>query len=332
MSEAEDFQDDVNELATPQEIKMSKKGPEPEPEFEIEIEDDEPKEAPKAKKDPELSDDDDDDDELENYSERVQKRIKKLTYERREEARRREQIERERDEALRVAQHVQGQLGERDQLIQRGQAALVAEIKQRAEMALESAKNRYRQAYDTGDPDKIIEAQDTLSRAQFELREADNYERQLQNRPPVQTPQQYQQPQPQVRRPDPKAQDWADRNKGWFNSPEHPDMTATAYGIHEKLVRGGVDPTSDRYYETIDAEMQKRFPEYFGDTIDIADEDDQPRQASRRAQTPPVAPSARNNGSRPRKVTLTRTQQAVAKRLGLTYDQYAKQMLKDAQR
>ena len=330
MSEAEDFQNEVDELGTPQEVKMSKKGADKEPEFEIEIEGDEPKEEPEAKENPEASDDDDD--ELENYSERVQKRIKKLTYERREEARRREQIERERDEPLRVAQHVQSQLGERDQLIQRGQAALVAEIKQRAEIALESAKSRYRQAYDTGDPDKIIEAQDILNKAQFELREADNYERQLQNRPPAQTPQQYQQPQPQVRRPDPKAQDWAERNKGWFNSPEHPDMTATAYGIHEKLVRGGIDPTSDRYYETIDAEMHKRFPEYFGEQVDIADEEDQTRQVSRRAQTPPVAPSARNNGSRPSKVTLTRTQVAIAKRLGLTNDQYAKQMLKDAQR
>jgi hypothetical protein len=332
MSEAEDFQNEADELGTPQEIPMSKKGSEKEPEFEIEIAEEE-QEKPKAAKEPEAEpSDDDDDDELENYSERVQKRIKKLTYERREEARRREQIERERDEALRVAQHIQGQLGQRDQLIQRGQAALVAEIKQRAQMALEGAKNRYRQAYDTGDPDKIIEAQDILNKAQFELREADNYERQLQTRPPVQTPQQYQQPQPQVRRPDPKAQSWADRNKGWFNSPEHPDMTATAYGIHEKLVRGGIDPTSDQYYETIDAEMHKRFPEYFGEQVDIADEDNQTRQVSRRAQTPPVAPSARNNGSRPSKVTLTRTQVAIAKRLGLTNDQYAKQMLKDAQR
>ena len=189
MSEAEDFQNEADELGTPQEIPMSKKGSEKEPELEIEIAEEE-QEEPKAKKEPEAElSDDDDDDELENYSERVQKRIKKLTYERREEARRREQIERERDEALRVAQHIQSQLGERDQLIQRGQAALVAEIKQRAEMALESAKNRYRQAYDTGDPDKIIEAQDVLNKAQFELREADNYERQLQNRPPAQTPQ-----------------------------------------------------------------------------------------------------------------------------------------------
>jgi len=328
MSEAEDFQEEADILATPQEIKSSKGLKPQETELEIEIEDDEPKPAPKA----EAEGDDEDDDELENYSERVQKRIKKLTYERREEARRREQIERERDEALRVAQHVQSQLGERDQLIQRGQAALVAEIKQRAQIALESAKSRYRQAYDTGDPDKIIEAQDVLNKAQFELREADNYERQLQSRPPAQTPQQYQQPQPQVRKPDPKAQSWADRNKGWFNSPEHPDMTATAYGIHEKLVRGGVDPTSDQYYETIDAEMHKRFPEYFGEQIDIADEEPPTRQAPRRAQTPPVAPSARNNGSRSSKVTLTRTQVAIAKRLGLTNEQYANQMLKDAQR
>jgi len=330
MSEAQDF--DRDDMATPQEVQFSKGKASSEPDFELEVIDDETKpEEPKgeANDDPEGYDDDD----LENYSERVQKRIKKLTYERREEARRREQIERERDEALRVAQHVQSQLGERDQLIQRGQAALVAEIKQRAQMALESAKSRYRQAYEAGDPDKILDAQDVLARAQFELREADGYERQLQARPQPQTPQQYQQPQrPQVRRPDPRAQDWADRNKGWFNSPQHPDMTATAYGIHQKLVQGGVDPTSDQYYETIDAEMHKRFPEYFGEQVDIADEDDQPRQVSRRAQTPPVAPSSRNNGSRPKKVTLTRTQAAIAKRLGLTNEQYAKQMLKDAQR
>lgn len=328
MSEAQEFMD-TDELATPQEIKFSKGKEQPESEFDLEIIDDDQPAAPEA---PEASDSDDDDDDLENYSERVQKRIKKLTYERREEARRREQIERERDEAMRVAQQFQSQLGERDQLIQRGQAALVAEIKQRAEIALESAKARYRQAYETGDPDKILEAQDTLSRAQFELREAGNYERQLQSQPQPRTPQQYQQPQPQVRAPDPKAQSWADRNKGWFNSPEHPDMTATAYGIHEKLVRSGVDPNSDKYYETIDAEMHKRYPDYFGEQVDLADEEEPTRQVPRRAHTPPVAPSMRNNGSRPKKVTLTRTQAAVAKRLGLTNEQYAQQMLKDAQR
>ena len=98
-------------------------------------------------------------------------------------------------------------------------------------------------------------------------------------------------------------------------------MTALAYGVHERLVRDeGYDPNSDEYFETIDRTMRSKFPEYFG-------EDESP------TKSPPVvtAPSSRNNGAKPRKVKLTRTQLSLAKRLGLTPEQYANQLVKEAQ-
>jgi len=102
-------------------------------------------------------------------------------------------------------------------------------------------------------------------------------------------------------------------------------MTALAYGIHERLVRDeGYDPNSDEYFETIDRTMRSKFPEYFGG------DDSQEVSATR---SPPVvtAPSSRNNGAKPRKVKLTRTQLSLAKRLGLTPEQYANQLVKEAQ-
>ena len=97
-------------------------------------------------------------------------------------------------------------------------------------------------------------------------------------------------------------------------------MTALAYGVHERLVRDeGYDPNSDEYFETIDRTMRSKFPEYFASTDDT--------------KSPPVvtAPSSRNNGAKPRKVKLTRTQLSLAKRLGITPEQYANQLVKEAQ-
>ena len=143
--------------------------------------------------------------------------------------------------------------------------------------------------------------------------------------PPMYAQQPMQQPQQMAPKPTEKATQWA-KNNPWFGDEEHKDMTALAYGVHEKLVKNhGFDPDSEEYFQEIDRTMRAKFPEYFGE------EDGQQVQTpspSRRSSTV-VAPASRNNGAKPRKVKLTQTQVNLAKRLGLTNEQYAKQLIQE---
>ena len=274
------------------------------------------------------------DEELEGYSDKVKKRINKLRYQQHEERRQREAAEKMREEAVRVAQKYADENKKYHAIIQEGEQYLVHQIRERANLALEQAKGQYRQAYEEGNTDKVVEAQEAMMRAQSEFQSADyqmnqmNAERQRQ----VQQPQRFPDPQPAVQQPQPQAQEppqptekaakWAQDNP-WFGQEK--DMTALAYGVHERLVRDeGYDPNSDEYFETIDRTMRSKFPEYFGG--------DGSEEVST-TKSPPVvtAPSSRNNGAKPRKVKLTRTQLSLAKRLGLTPEQYANQLVKEAQ-
>ena len=304
----------------------------------VEVVDDRPPEdrRPPAK---EAKEEEGGDEELEGYSDKVKKRINKLRYQQHEERRQREAAEKMREEAVRVAQKYADENKKYHAIIQEGEQYLVHQIRERANLALEQAKGQYRQAYEEGNTDKVVEAQEAMMRAQSEFQSADyqmnqmNAERQRQVQQPQQPQQQYQpyqepqpQPQPQVQeppQPTEKAAKWAQDNP-WFGQEK--DMTALAYGVHERLVRDeGYDPNSDEYFETIDRTMRSKFPEYFGDE-EVSTEEPA-------AKSPPVvtAPSSRNNGAKPRKVKLTRTQLSLAKRLGLTPEQYANQLVKEAQ-
>ena len=304
----------------------------------VEVVDDRPPEdrRPPAK---EAKEEEGGDEELEGYSDKVKKRINKLRYQQHEERRQREAAEKMREEAVRVAQKYADENKKYHAIIQEGEQYLVHQIRERANLALEQAKSQYRQAYEEGNTDKVVEAQEAMMRAQSEFQSADyqmnqmNAERQRQVQQPQQPQQQYQpyqepqpQPQPQAQeppQPTEKAAKWAQDNP-WFGQEK--DMTALAYGIHERLVRDeGYDPNSDEYFETIDRTMRSKFPEYFGDE-EVSTEEPA-------AKSPPVvtAPSSRNNGAKPRKVKLTRTQLSLAKRLGLTPEQYANQLVKEAQ-
>jgi len=299
----------------------------------VEVVDDRPPEdrRPPAK---EAKEEEGGDEELEGYSDKVKKRINKLRYQQHEERRQRESAEKMREEAVRVAQKYADENKKYHAIIQEGEQYLVHQIRERANLALEQAKGQYRQAYEEGNTDKVVEAQEAMMRAQSEFQSADyqmnqmNAERQRQ----VQQPQRFPEPQPAVQKPQPQVQEppqptekaakWAQDNQ-WFGQEK--DMTALAYGVHERLVRDeGYDPNSDEYFETIDRTMRSKFPEYFGG--------DDSEEAST-TKSPPVvtAPSSRNNGAKPRKVKLTRTQLSLAKRLGLTPEQYANQLVKEAQ-
>jgi hypothetical protein len=297
------------------------------PEVEIEAEE----RTPQAATPPAKSADDDDD--LTKHSDKVEKRIKKLTWEKHEERRRAEAAEKMREEAVRVAQHLNSQVQDQQNLIQTGEATLVEKFKTSAARAVENAKAAYKKAYEEGDTDAIIEAQQAQIQAQAEQQEANRYEADYQYRSQQQQDyqqqqqyfeqqrQQYQPPQPQVPQPSPETETWAEQNP-WFGSDEHKDMTALAYGIHERLVRDeGVTPDSPEYFQAIDGEMHVRFPEYFAEA--------QGTEAAsiQHSQPTVVAPAQRNNGARPRKVKLTQTQVALAKRIGITPEQYANQLI-----
>ncbi len=297
----------------------------PEPEVELEIIDDLPKQPVKQAEKPEKEENDE---ELSDYSEKVRKRINKLKYEQHEAQRQREAAERMREEALKYAQQVAAKNQHYESLLQRGEGALVAQIKARASLAFDQAKSLYKEAYESGDSQKIIDAQEKLLNAQSEFREAERHEKVIQNRLKTPTPQQYQpvqQYQPQVPQPSNKAMEWTKKNP-WFGPQGNREMTALAYGVHETLIREqGVKADSEEYYEKIDAAMRQRFPDYF-------EKDDPEPQVAVSQRTPHnvVAPANRNNGAKPRKIQLTATQVSVAKRLGLTPEQYAKQLIKES--
>ena len=305
----------------------------PAEDVDVEVIDDRPPEdrRPPAK---EAKEEDSGDDEMDGYSDKVKKRINKLRYQQHEERRQREAAEKMREEAVRVAQKYADENKKYHAIIQEGEQYLVHQIRERANLALEQAKGQYRQAYEEGNTDKVVEAQEAMMRAQSEFQSADYQMNQInaqRQRQPQQQYQPYQEPQPQPQpqqqaqeppQPTEKAAKWAQDNP-WFGQEK--DMTALAYGVHERLVRDeGYDPNSDEYFETIDRTMRSKFPEYFGD--DVSEE-------VSTTKSPPVvtAPSSRNNGAKPRKVKLTRTQLSLAKRLGLTPEQYANQLVKEAQ-
>ena len=315
--------------------------PDPDPsdsDIEIEVVDDRPEEDRRPSKS-EASSSESDDDELSGYSEKVQKRINKLRYEQNEERRQKEAAVKMQEEAVRVAQTLSNKNKEYESIITRGEAALVQQIKGRAELALQQAKNTYKKAYEEGDTDNVVDSQEALYKAQAEMAEATKYERNLAAQQPARQQQNYQpapQQQPQQQQPqqpppvDPEAKDWADKNT-WFMSPDNKRMTATAYGLHEEaIVDNAIKPNTPEYFEFIDSGMREAYPKFGWQGTSDTDGRNATSTASNRSTV--VASSGRNNGAKPRKVKLSSTQISLAKRIGVTPEQYARQLQKESLR
>lgn len=275
--------------------------------FEVEIIDDTPEEdrgRPRRAEDkePEVPDDD----EISNYSDNVQSRIKKLRFEYHEERRRKEEAERIREQAVTDMQKLYEENQKLRETLTKGEGALVNQAKGRIAAELEKAKQSYKDAYENGDSDAMIAANERLTLLTNEKLRYESYKPK-----PVQQqkmPEYTQAPQESV--VDDKAVDWASRNE-WFQKDKA--MTGYAYGIHEELVESGVDPRSDEYYQQIDSKMREAFPHKFG---------------HQRQQGSVVAPATRSSKA-PRKVTLTQSQVALAKRLGISPEKYAAQLMKE---
>ena len=258
-------------------------------------------------------------DDLTDYSDRVKERMAQLRKVYHDERREKEAAAREREEAVRYAQAVYEENKKLKNNLSAGEKTYMEVARNAAEHEMALARKAYREAYDMGDTDKIIEAQESMNNAQYKLTQMQNYrpqyEKALQE---SETSVQIQPERSPVVRPDTRAVKWQEKNE-WFGQDE--EMTSLALGLHEKLVRGGTDPTSDEYYRSIDNTMRKRFPEYFED--DSMDED---KPAQRKKPSTVVAPASRSTA--PKKVRLSTTAVALAKKLGLTPEQYARETLK----
>jgi len=254
-----------------------------------------------------------DDTEIEQYSDGVQKRIKQLKFEYHEERRRKEEASKMQDEAVSYAKKVYEENQKLRKALEDGEGVLVEQAKGRVDAELDKAKIAYKAAYETGDPDALIEAQEKLSSLQNEKYRVESYKPQKREAPkpdPVVS-------KPSIPTPDQKAQEWSAKNT-WFG--EDSEMTGYAFGVHEKLVKQGIDTKSDKYYAAIDESMRKTFPDKF---------DEQIEEAPVRQTGSVVAPQSRS-AKKPRRVQLTSTQVSLAKRLGLTAEQYAAQLLKES--
>ena len=288
-------------------------------ELDLEIEDDTPPEDRNREPLPKEVVEEVENDDLTSYSDKVRTRLSQLRKMHHDERRAKEAADRERQEAIRFAQQVAHENKRLKSTLSSGEEDYVKTLYGALTTQLEVAKRDYREAYDSGDSEKIIEAQTRMNDSQLKLSQVQNYQPQFRNT--LQEPENdvyIQQNQQSIPKPDSKALDWQDKNE-WFGKDE--EMTSLALGLHEKLVRSGVNPTSDEYYRRIDSTMQKRFPEYFGDaTLD----EEIPAQRTKPSNV--VAPATRSTA--PKKVRLTKTQVALAKKFGLTPEQYARETLK----
>jgi len=265
--------------------------------------------------------------EIDSVSGRVQKRIDKLKYEFHEERRAKEDAQRMRDEAVNAAQTLNNQLQQARQMVSRGQQAVVSNVAAKAEAELEHAKRIWSDATDEGDKEAIINAQEKMLDAKLQLTQADAAmkrqppPRKAPKRPVQQAPSPQQIAQTQPPPLDPMAEEWLGKNE-WFNADKK--LTGFAMGVHEDLLTEGINPQTREYYDKVDAEMKRAFPNNFSDS-----ELDEGQTAPTRNAATMVAPATRNNGGKPRKVQLTPTQVSLAKKLGLSAEQYAKQIVKE---
>ena len=248
-------------------------------------------------------------DELEDYSSKVKKKLIQMKRLAHEERREKENAVREQQEAINFAQKVMEENKRLKSNLNNSEKNVLATVQRAVQMELDAAKKEYREAYDSGDTDKVMEAQDRLTQATLKADKVKNFKPAplQEEKPVVQTEPQ---PTPQYR-PDPSAQAWQQQNQ-WFGEDE--EMTSLALGLHEKLRREGVQVSSQEYYRKIDATIRKRFPEKF------QEEAEQEERPVRKSSV--VAPATRTTS--PKRVRLNPSELSLAKKLNLTPEQYAK--------
>jgi len=305
--------DDI-EIGTPLEVDKSTTE---EGDLQVEVIDDTPpedKNKPRRTGEPDLGTDD----EVAQYSDKVKKRISKLKYEFHEERRQKEDLERQQSALADFAKRVRDENQHLKRALQSGQTIIADQMQGRVESEFETAKRRYRDAIENGDIDKQVDAQKDIARLTFEADKVRSFRPVEIQESEVEPAPRYEQQTPPPK-PDAKTQAWARKNT-WFGRDR--EMTDFARHIHDRLVVfDRVAPTTEEYWDRLDGEMRKRYPHIAED----ADEED--TRAPQPKQSVVVAPVKRNS-TPPRKVQLSASEVAIAKRLGLTIEQYAAEKLR----
>jgi hypothetical protein len=313
MAEPYKFPDEIEDKKTA-DVEFEIEG---EGDVEIEIEDDTP-ERDRGRKPLDREVADPTDEEIDTYSDKVKTRIKELTHARHDERRVKEATMREKQELERLAQQLIEENKRLKQNVYTGQEAIIEGAKGKAESELAMARSRLKAAQEAYDNDAIIAAQEEVMDAKIRVEQTKNY------RPaPLQEDNfdvQTTQTQPAKVEPDEKTLRWQAKNQ-WFGQQGFEEYTSYALGLHQKLVTNGVDPRSAEYFEQIDARMKSTFPDLFGQT------NDKPRSGEAQKRPTTVVASVSRSTSAG-KIKLTQTQVALAKKFGLTPQQYAAQVAK----
>ena len=316
-----EFEKDEYKFPDELEAKVSMKGDDEE-EFTVEIEDDTPEEDRGKEPLPkDIINSLETPEEGGEYSEEVIVKFKQYKKAWHDERREKEAAYREQEEALRIAQDILEENKRLKATLSSGEQEYIATVKAAAETDVEVAKRNYREAYDSGDTDKLVDAQQALMDASLKLDRTRNFKPTLQDdETEVQLPQRSQADN-KTQPVDPKFTDWQRRNSNWFQKDE--EMTDAAMGLHKKLYReyGPEYIGTDDYYERIDKTIRKRFPESFPENRDV---ETRPQQKSKPST---VVASARRSTA-PKSIKLTQTQAALAKKFKLTPEQYAREVLK----
>ena len=256
------------------------------------------------------------DDELEKYDEKVKKRISDLQSGFHSERRRAEEATKEREEAIAFAQSVAEENKKLKGSLSEGQSALLEQAKRVVSNEVDEAKRRYKSAYESGDSDALVEAQESLTSAKIKMERVNNFRPALQKEEnevkiaPREVPR-----QPQA---DPKAARWQSENS-WFGSDD--EMTSFALGLHTKLIKNGIDPNSDEYYTRLNSRIRQVFPENFD--LDNNESETQTSSAPRQKSNV-VAPATRSTSSS--KIRLTPFQVTMAKKFGVSHELMAQKI------
>jgi len=260
--------------------------------------------------------------ELDQYSEDAKAKMKQMKKIWNDERRAKESAERERQAAIDAAQRLMEENKRIKEMLTKGEEEYKAAVTSSTEMRIEAAKRAYKEAYEAGDAEKLMEAQEALTNAQLQLDKAKNFKLPplQEEKTQVQTSQ-----QPQIARPDDKVMAWQARNP-WFGQDE--EMTAAALGLHEKLKRQGVVIGSDEYYSVLDKTMRKRFAENFEDENEVEIEPQAAKPADKPAVKPSTVVASATRSTASKKIRLKTSQVAIAKKLGLTPEQYVRELMK----
>ena len=323
-----------DEFEFPDELEAKTAKAAAEDKFDIEIEDDTPEEdrgrgAPMRRPVEDVTDE-----ELDQYTKQAQRRIKKFSKGYHDERRAKEEALREREAAENFAKQVLEENKRLQKQLSAGSQEYIETAKGAAETELSAAKDKYRKAFENGEADAMADAQAEIARATLRLEKAQGLkpiEVEEKDWAPAKAESQNQPPALPRR-----TQRWVEDNSDWWGQDE--EMTMAAMGIDRKLQKeyGSDYVGSEEYFRTIDKTMRKRFPEFFAEDsqsqeddepprkkrAEPADEDDSPRRASKPATV--VAPASRSTP--PSRVRLKASEAAIARRLGVPIELYAKQV------